>query len=127
MDEYFGAAVPRRLRVRSSVVVGQTRMPLRAFLIVVGFAVLLTLSLMAGTALRTAVLALLPLLIGTLVIVEGTWGGRSSRGLLRIGVRHILRPKHLRLQRPLVVVPLAVESETARTVRWLGHYRERPG
>jgi len=125
MDEYFHAAVPRRLRVRSSVVVGQSRMPLRVFLMLVGFVFVAGVLTTFGMPFTTVVTVLGPVLLALLVVVEGTIGGRTCRELAQIMLRHQLRPKRMRLVRPMETVLLGTQRSVTRPVRWLGEDRDR--
>lgn len=118
MEDWLWSPVPRRLRVRGTVVVGHTRLPLRVFLIATGFAITAALLVVLGAPIKRAAL-LAPLCGLTILLVEGSWTGRSTRRIVEIGVSHVLRSRHLRLQPTTLMLPAEQLHDTPlRNIRW---------
>lgn len=117
MEDWLWSPVPRRLRVRGTVVVGNTRLPLRVFLIVAGFGAGAALLVVLGLPLaRVAMLA--PVCALILLLLEGSIAGRSSGELGRIGIAHLSRPRRLRLQPVALVLPPEQAPAHGRAIRW---------
>ncbi len=117
MDDWLWSPVPRRLRVRGTVVVGSSRLPLRVFLIGAGFGVSAALLVVIGVPIaRVALLA--PICGVILLLVEGSWAGRSTRELVEIGVAHVARSRRLRLQPVALVLPAEQVRAQGRAIRW---------
>jgi hypothetical protein len=111
--------VPRNLRVRASIQLASARVPARAFLIAAGLIFLGGLLIIAGADLmRTVKLSGALIILGLAVFELRCWG-RSMPEVARILVRHVRRPRWLRLDAPLVVVPTEAGTEQSRRrPRW---------
>jgi len=117
MEEWLWSPVPRRLRVRGTVVVGHTRLPLRVFLIGAGFGAVAALLVVLGAPIARVALSA-PVCGITLLMVEGSWAGRSTRAVIEIGLAHLFRPRRLRLQPVALVLPADQAQSSGRAIRW---------
>ena len=115
----LSAPVPRNLRVRASVQLGGTRVPARAFLICAGLLFVGGMLVVAGAdLLRTVRLTGAEIVLALAVFELRCWG-RSTREVARILIRHACRPRRLRLERSLVMLPPeALMAELSRRPRW---------
>lgn len=117
--ERLCAPVPRHLRVRASVTIGNTRVSARAFLLAVGLLVGGALAVLMGAALTPTVQCLGVLLVGGLLLLEGRVWGRSIPAVGRIMLRHLRRPRHMRRVPILRTLPTDDPKITpARRPRW---------
>ncbi len=122
MDDMLYAAVPRKLRVRTSILFGNVRMPLRLFLVLLATGVVGVLLLLAGMGMLWVV-SLVVLFNGSIaLILEVRWGShwvsRSTWSVVRIWWRHLRRPTYLRLQPVPVVLAAEPARQMVRPVRW---------
>ncbi len=115
----LSAPVPRNLRVRASIQLGGTRVPARAFLICASLLFAGGLLVVAGAdLLRTVRLTGAGIVLALAVFELRCWG-RSTREVARILVRHARRPRRLRLERSVVMLPPEVSvAELPRRPRW---------
>jgi hypothetical protein len=122
MDEMLSAAVPRKLRVRTSIMFGTVRMPLRMLLVVLATGMLAVLALLAGLPLIYAGTSFVFSNAVFALTVEARWGtrwvNRSTWSVLRIWWRQLRRPPYLRLQPVPLVVELTVPMRVVRPIRW---------
>ena len=113
------AHVPRNLRVRSSIQLGSTRVPARAFLIVAGLIFAGGLLIVAGADLISTAKLIGMLIIAGLIVFELRCWGRSTREVTRILLRHYRRPRQIRLDPMMITMPAEVSAAaTARRPRW---------
>ena len=113
------APVPRNLRVRASVQLGTTRVPARAFLLAATVLVLGGVAVVGGANLLRTVYVASGLIVVGLLVLEGRLWGRSTPAIAALLLRHLRRPKRLRLDPLLLTLP--AESATAlveRRPRW---------
>src|SRR5439155_15245404 len=92
-------------RVRASVQVGTTRVPSRAFLLAVGVLVVGAVAVIGGADLGRTIQVSGALFVAGLLVLEGRLWGRSSREVTCILLRHLRRPKRLRLDPLLLTLP----------------------
>ena len=113
------AHVPRNLRVRSSIQIASTRVSARAFLIVASLIFVGGLLVVAGAELTKTARLIGVLILLALVMFELRCWGRSTREIVRIVLRHVRRPRQLRLQPLMITLPAEQHaSSTVRRPRW---------
>lgn len=114
------AHVPRNLRVRASMQLGgTTRIPARAFLISVGIIFLGVLMIVMGANIERTIYLIGALIIISLAIFELKIWGRSTREVAYIFVRHVRRPRQVRLMPQQIVLSAEVVIVTStRRPRW---------
>ena len=113
------AYVPRNLRVRSSIQIASTRVSARAFLIVAGLIFVGGLMVVAGVDLAKTARVIGVLILLALVVFELRCWGLSTRDITRIVLRHVRRPRQLRLQPMMITLPGEVPTVSAvRRPRW---------
>lgn len=111
--------VPRNLRVRASIQLSSTRVPARAFLIVAGLIFVGGLAVVAGADLMRTIKITGVLIVIGLVVFELRCWGRSTRQVGRILLRHIQRPRQVRLEPITITLPAETRAATpARRPRW---------
>jgi hypothetical protein len=122
MDTMLYAAVPRKLRVRTSIMFGGWRMPLRMFLALLGTGMGGVLILLAGV---DPVAVVSSFVLGNMLfalLVEARWGSRwvsrSTVSVVQIRRRHLGRSKYLRLQPVQMSLVLDTATRVVRPVRW---------
>jgi hypothetical protein len=115
----LSAPVPRNLRVRSSIQVASARVPARAFLIAAGLIFGGGVLIVAGAdVVRTAKVTSALIIIGLLIFEFRCWG-RSMSEVVRILIRHTRRPRRLRLEPRIIVLPPETSTASApRRPRW---------
>ena len=115
----LSASIPRNLRVRSSIQVASARVPARAFLIAAGLIFGGGVLIVAGAdVVRTAKVTSALIIIGLLIFEFRCWG-RSMSEVVRILIRHTRRPRRLRLEPRIVVLPPETSAAHAlRRPRW---------
>lgn len=115
----LSASVPRNLRVRSSIQVASARVPARAFLIAAGLIFGGGVLIVAGADVVRTTQATGVLIIIGLLIFEFRYWGRSMGGVVHILIRHARRPRRLRLEPRMVVLPPEASAAPAlRRPRW---------
>jgi hypothetical protein len=115
----LSARVPRNLRVRASIQLASTRVPARTFLIAAGLIFVGGLLIVAGADLIKMVRLTGALIVVSLVVFELRCWGRSTRAVVRILWRHYRRPRQLRLDPLIIMVPSELSTAaTARRPRW---------
>ena len=111
--------VPRNLRVRASIQLASTRVPARAFLIVAGLLFLGGLLIVVGSDMMQTVRLTAVLIVAGLVMFELRCWGRSMPEVLSILMRHLRRPRQLRVTPLHVAIPgQMAAAEPARRPRW---------
>ena len=113
------APVPRNLRVRSSVQIAGARVSARAFLLCASLIVTGGLAIVAGATLGRAVTLTSVAIVLGLVTFELRCWGRSTPEVVRLVLRHYRRPRRLRLEPVVVVLPAeTTAATTTRRPRW---------
>ena len=121
MEQYLSAPVPRRLRVRASLTIGSKRVPLRIFALGATVCVIGILAIIGGADLTTALWWGGAIVLVGLIMLEGRLWSRDSRQVAAIVIRHLRRPRTLRLDTLTITIPSEAEEQRAlplRSPRW---------
>lgn len=118
-DEYLAVRAPRRLRVRASLQMANTRLPARSFVLVMGCVLVGGIAVARGADL-IAVAQWLSLVAGVgIVLLEGSWWGYSTWAFVRLVAAHLSRPGQLELERPEITLPPETATHALpRRPRW---------
>ena len=117
MDQYLSSPVPRRLRVRASLTIGSQRVPLRIFAVGTTVCVIGILAVIGGADLTATLWWGGAVVLGGLIVIEGRLWGRDSRQVAAIVIRHLRRPRTLRLDTLTIPIPGEAEEQRALPLR----------